>query len=343
MHNVVTGSSAILHRWAGAVRSGWRGRPSGSALRLALVLAALAMCVLWAYWPTLVAVSERWSDDPQYSHGFLVPVFALVILWSRREMRPRTWPRSSWWGLPLLLLAGLMRFIAAYFYFAPLDGLALLPALLGVCLLTAGWPALRWCWPALAFLSFMLPLPYQVEITLAQPLRGLATAASTYVLQTLGFPAFAEGNVILLGEFRLGVIDACSGLGMLFTFFALATAVAVVIQRPLFDRLVIVASAVPIALVVNIARITLTSMVHVWLGEAIGKLLMHDLAGWLMMPMALGLVWLELWFLSRLLLEPGPAAPMPLTLDSLALPAPYPKRERQSVPLPPLPQPSRHR
>jgi exosortase len=281
----------------------------------------------WAYWPTFGDMWDRWSTDPQYSHGFLVPVFALAVLWSRREQRPRHWfagPTDKMhlvcasqlaWGLALVGLAVLLRFVSAYFYYLALDGLSLLPLLAGICLLVFGWPTLRWAWPSIAFLGFMLPLPYQVEMALAQPLRRIATVASTYCLQTMGFPALAEGNVIVIDEVRLEVINACNGLGMLFTFFALSTAAAVIIDRPLLDKLMVVASAIPIALVVNIVRITITGVAHLTLGAEIGRALMHDFAGWLMMPMALGLVWLELWFLSRLLVEEAPLAPVPLSLS----------------------------
>src|SRR5262249_8377614 len=139
----------------------------------------------------------------------------------------------------------------------------------------------------------------QVETALAHPLRRLATVASTYCLQTLGFPALAEGNVIVIGALKLGVIDACNGLGMLVTFFALSTAAALIAARPLLDRLVIVASAIPIALVANVVRITGTAVVYETLGSDVGELLKHDLAGWLMMPLALGLLWLELKVLAK--------------------------------------------
>jgi exosortase len=136
----------------------------------------------------------------------------------------------------------------------------------------------------------------------------VGTEASTYLLQTCGYPAVAEGNIIYMDEVKLGVIDACSGLGMLMTFFALSTAVALVIERRRSDKLAIIASAIPIALIANIARITASGMVYWTWGEDAGSFL-HDWAGWLMMPLALALLWLELRFLDRLLTEgpvPGP-------------------------------------
>jgi exosortase len=271
-----------------------------SRLLLSLSIAALGASVLWASWPTLGALMQRWSSDPQYSHGYVVPVLALLVLWHRRAQFPTILQQPSWWGIALLLLAGGLRLGSAFFLFNWLDAVSLLPALAGSCLLLGGWPLLRWAWPAVAFLIFMVPLPFQAEISLAQPLQSLATTASTFALQTLGFPAVADGNMILIDDTRLGVSEACSGLSMLMTFFALSTAVALVIRRPLLDRILIIFSAIPIGVLVNIARITVTGILYRTVGLEIGKVVFHDLAGWLMMPLALGLLSLELQLLSRL-------------------------------------------
>jgi exosortase len=317
-----------------------RARPG----RAPLVLAGLGLCLLWAYWPTLQATADRWVHDAHYSHGFLVPVFALVVLWSRRRLFPAGPVRGSWWGALWLLAALALRLTAAFLFVEPLDGLSLLPALAGVCLLLGGRPALRWAWPAIAFLGFMLPLPFQIDTALTYPLRRLATVASTYVLQTLGYPAFAEGNVIALDDFRLGVVDACNGLGMLMTFFALATAVALLIERPLADRLVLVASAVPIALLANVTRITATALAYEAWGEGAAGALTHQVAGWLMMPLALILLWLELRFLDRLLPPAEAAAPVALRLPGAVAPprhaglgGPALASSSDSPPTPPVP------
>jgi exosortase len=273
----------------------------------------LALGLAWAYWPTLCTLEDRWSRDPQYSHGFLVPVFALVVLWRWRDRCPIHILSPCWGGLSLLLVSAALRLTAAHLYLEPLEALSLVPAVAGLVWAAFGWPMLRWAWPAVAFLGFMLPLPFQVEGLLAQPLRGLATTASTYTLQTLGYPALSEGNHILLGDVRLGVADACSGLGMLMTFFALATAAVLILQPRWPERVLIIASAVPIALVANVARITLTGTVHVASGADAGRFV-HNHAGWLMMPLALALLWLELRYLGWLLPEPEPPQPLALNL-----------------------------
>ena len=196
------------------------------------------------------------------------------------------------------------------------------------------YQGLRWAGPAIAFLVFMIPWPYRLEVALAHPLQRVATLASTYALQTLGYPAIAEGNHILIDEIRLGVADACSGLGMLMTFFALATAVTLILQPRWLDRVVIVASAIPIALIANVARITLTGVVHVGIGAAAGQFV-HDHAGWMMMPLALALLWLELRFLRRLLVEQESQRPLALGLPfAKTLLTPPQPRKPGSQPLP---------
>jgi exosortase len=268
-------------------------------IALAVAVAGLA----WAYWTTLEEMAQRWSSDPQYSHGYLVPAFALLLLWLRRDMVRDVKLRPAWSGLLILAMAAVVRLGGAFYHFIWLDEIALLPLVAGLLLLAGGWAAWRWAWPAVLFLGFMVPLPYRLGVAMADPLRRMAAAGSTFLLQTLGRPALAEGNVILLNDIKLDVVDACSGLRMLMIFFALATAVAFVMQRPLWEKLLVVASAAPIAVLVNIIRIAATGLVHEAAGQATAKTLFHDLAGWLMMPVALALLAAELWVLKRLWIE----------------------------------------
>jgi exosortase len=259
-------------------------------------------------------VVRKWAQDPQYSHGYLVPAFSLYLLWWRRDRLQGTRLEPRWWGVGLLGVGFALRLAGAYFYFAWFEAVSLLPMLAGTALLLGGYPALRWAAPAVGFLVFMIPLPFRLETGLAQPLQQIATQASTYTLQTLGFPALAEGNVILVDKARIGVVEACSGLGMLLLFFALATALVIRVERPWYERLVIVASAAPVAVAANVVRITVTAFLHLTVGGRWADLVFHDLAGWLMMPLALGMLWAELRILSRLLVERPAPAPLAVPL-----------------------------
>ena len=270
------------------------------------LLLVATLCLIWAWWTTLTDMAGRWAHDPQYSHGYLVPLFAVILLGLRRELMPKTWS-PSWWGAPLLFTGIGLRLLGNYYFSQWLDAISLLPTLAGLWLMLGGRQTLRWAWPAIAFLVFMVPLPYRLSGELAGPLQRLATLVSTFFLQTLGVPAIAEGNVILLSEVEIGVVEACSGLRMLVIFFALSTAVALLLKRPMWERLLVVFSAIPIALASNILRITSTGLLHELVSSEVANIVFHDLAGWLMMPLALGMLGVELKLLSHLFIEPATA------------------------------------
>jgi exosortase len=205
-----------------------------------------------------------------------------------------------------------LRLGGAYFHLAWLDAIALLPSLAGLCLLLCGWRVLRIAWPAIAFLFFMIPLPHRLATSLSGPLQTIAAEASAFLLQVLGRPAIADGNVVRLNEIDLNVVEACSGLRMLMVFFALSTACALLIRKPLWEKLVVCASAVPIALAANILRITATGLLREGdLGAAADRLV-HDASGWLMMPLALLFLLAEMKLLNHLLIAP------PQTLETHA-------------------------
>ena len=297
--------------------------PNRPAREVYLMAAALLVVLFATHWTTLARMIDRWTHDPQYSHGFVVPLFALVVLWSRRDMLTNVTWKPAWLGLGLLAIGVALRFIAVQSDIEPLDGLSLLPTAFGLVLLVGGWSVLGWSWPALAFLAFMLPLPFSIESSLALPLRRVATEMSTYALQTLGCPASADGNIIYIDDIRLGVEEACSGLGMLMTFFALATALAMIVNAPLHDRLILIVSAIPIAILANVIRITATGLAYHLSGKdsPLAHLIYHDLAGWLMMPMALGMLWLELKFLANVLVEAPEEASIKVSALVLLRPA----------------------
>jgi exosortase/archaeosortase family protein len=160
-------------------------------------------------------------------------------------------------------------------------------------------------------------------------------------MQTVGLPAVAEGNTIHLSQGPIGVVEACNGLGMMLTLFALATAVAIVVKRPWLDKAVILLSAAPMAVIVNVLRITATAAAQELVSPEAGQAI-HDFAGWLMMPLALVLLWLELRLLSRILVEPARREAAAATLASpIGAPTPVPppadvkRKGRRTVPAPP--------
>jgi exosortase len=277
-------------------------------LVVGLVVGTLA--VVWAYWTTLGDAAEAWAHKPQYSHGYIVPLFAGLLLWMRRKQLNQATAAPSWWGLPILLAGIALHLYGARYSYEWFEAIAFLPCLAGVWVCVGGWSVARWAWPAILFLFFMIPLAGRVDVAAAGPLQRFATVASCYALQTLGLPAVPEGNVILLNDVRLGIVEACSGLRMLVVFFALSTAVALIIKRPLWERLVILGSAIPIALFSNIVRITATGVLHVTVGSEFANTFFHDVGGWLMMPLALVLLGVELKILAKMLRDTSVAGPI---------------------------------
>jgi exosortase len=285
-----------------------RARPPGVYL-----LGGLLLSLLWVYWPSFTEMADTWGTKSQYSHGYLVPVFSLYLLWRRRDLF--SWEAPSSWGLPVLIAGLGLRLVGTYIYFDWLAAVSLLVCLAGTCLLVAGRPALRYAWPAIAFLLFMIPLPHRFEASLSQPLQRVGTIVSTYTLQTLGLVAYAEGNVIVLGDVRIGVVEACSGLNMLVSFFALCTAAVLIIERPPLERGLIFFSAIPIAIAANIIRIIVTALLHKIAGRELADLVFHDLAGYLMPLLGLAMVWIELRLLGWVLV-PGRASGQGSASDS---------------------------
>ena len=295
--------------------------PIGDTLRSARLLSGLGVLFAWSYWPTLTGLAGLWNSDPTYSHGFLVPFVAAALIWHRRALPVKSESSRPRIGVLLIMSGIALRLVGARFYFEWLEWLSILPSLAGICSLCGGCLTWQRAWPGLAFLIFLLPLPYRLEVALAEPLRSVATSASTYLLQTLGFPAVAEGNVIVVGDVRLGVAEACSGLRMLVAFFATSAAVAGFVQRPAWERSLIVLSAVPIAVICNVARVTVTAALYETIGAEWAHRVFHDLAGWLMMPLALGLLGIERWMLSRLLIAPPERDVVPVGNGRLAMSA----------------------
>ena len=277
------------------------------------VPAVLLLILLYSFANSLSALwLEHWNN-PRYSHGYLVPVFAAILLWLRwhggivgslRDIAPS----ARWSGAGLIGAGVVLRLIAARIGMEVPDMIAFVPCLAGVVLMTGGWTVFKWAGPVVAFLIFMFPLPWRVSEALLVPLQKVATICSTYLLQTMGYGAFREGNVINIAGVPLEVVDACSGLRMVTVFLALCGAVAMILERPMWERIFILASAVPLALAVNVLRITATGMAYYHIGGEWIEHVFHDNAGYVMMPLAMALLYLEIVLLNKLLVEP-PALP----------------------------------
>ncbi|MFW6171509.1 MAG: exosortase/archaeosortase family protein [Planctomycetota bacterium] len=276
----------------------------------ALIAGGVAIVAIFSvvYWSSFRMLLSAW-EQPDYSHGYLIPFFSLFLLWFRRDLAPRGEWTGSWWGAVLIALSGVLYVAAGMMGFNLIIAFSIIPCVAGIVLMLGGWPMMRWCWPSVVFLCFMIPLPMALETMARVPLQRLATLASTYLLQTLSLPAVARGNVIQLSEYPINVAEACSGLRMLMTSVALTCGLAFVLDRPIWERLFVLASAIPIALGVNVIRVAVTGLCHELFGVEVAEKVFHDVAGYIMPALAVLMLWLEIEILRRLTIDPeeGPS------------------------------------
>lgn len=280
--------------------SGPGARPWKPGLNDVLIAGVLAASLYVAYAPSFRFLVDQWSRDPNYSYGFFVIPIAAMIFWSRRELLVGSRIGLRWWPLlflPLLMVVAVRH--PLYEWNEQFLETATVPFVAAALVLAVGgWSLMRVAYPSLIFLLFMIPLPTSVNQWLARPLQNLATIGSVSLLQLFGMPVMSEGNVIIIGATPLEVARACNGLSMLLSFVTLIAAVVILVERPAWERFILMLSAVPIALVSNIIRITVTAVCYHSFGPELGEKYAHDYAGWMMMPLALVLAWLELCLMS---------------------------------------------
>jgi exosortase len=277
---------------------GWHG---GTGL-LAKVVVGTAV-LGWSYAPNFRELAQRWAQDPDYSHGYLVIPVALAILWRRHATATAARSAPSWWGWLVVIAALAARVILYEKGKNWLETFTMLPVIAGLVIALGGWSLLARAWPAIAYLGFMFPLPPGLNTWLSHPLQRLATQGSCALLRLTGLWVIAEGNVIDMGDSRLEVATACNGLSMLMCLAATVAAMVLLVSMSRWRRFLLLASIIPIALLSNILRITATGWCYHLLGAGKGADFAHDAAGWLMMPTALLLVGLEMALLSCFFVE----------------------------------------
>lgn len=250
-------------------------------------LIGLVALGVWSYWPTLTRTVEVWASNPDYSHGFLVPLLAGVLLWLRREEAPKA-PRRRVDTRGLLALAGVMaiRALAGRFYLPELDAFTIPLWIASVVWLAAGLRTLKWATPALVLLAFAAPLPASVETSMGGALRTASAELSGSLLRAIGQPAITEGSIVLLGDQAFDVERACSGFRMFYGVLALAVATAALLRAPAWKATLLIVSAFPIALGANVVRIVLTGIFQRTLSGETAHQLIHDYAALLVLPLA---------------------------------------------------------
>lgn len=270
------------------------------------ILFALGVCVV-VYWDSFSWMAQTWLTDSDYSHGFFVAPFA-VYVWSMRKQslaalrsEKGDWSRSIALGIGLMAAALLFRAIFRYVRMETPEALTLLMFVLGGLVLYFGAKSVPVVFSGVLFLVFMVPLPGSLASQLSGVLQNVATQVSTFAFQTIGIPAFAQGNVISLTTGQIGVAEACSGIRMLYSFFALTFGACLIMERTLLEKVVISALAPILAVAANCLRIIATGIAFEYGDPKSAEHFFHDVAGWFMMPVGFALLLGVLAILDRVL------------------------------------------
>jgi len=265
-----------------------------------VAVALLAGLVGWLYRPVLVALVRQWWDEPDYSHGFLIPLIAAYLVWER-------WPRlRSQPATPALAGLGVLVGGVGLFVLANMAAelfvmrASLLIVLVGLILYLRGRAHLGVLAFPLVFLLLMIPPPAIVFNAITFPLQLFAAGAATASLQLLDVPVLREGNIITLANTKLEVVEACSGVRSLLALVALATTFAYFTQAGVWRRALLVVSAVPIAIAANATRVAGTGLLAHFFGEEIAQGFFHSFSGLLVFGAAFVLLCLEGFVLNRL-------------------------------------------
>ncbi len=272
--------------------------------------AAILAAMLWSYWPTFVDLYGIWRRNDEYSAGLLVPLLAAYIIWSwRRDLERVPIRPAVVAGIAVFVMAQLIRGLGLFLMFRSAERLSIILSVVAITLLLLGWAYLRKLAPAWLFLCLMLPWPNRVQAALALPLQRWATTSAVFCLELVGYEVVRDGNIITIGDTTVAVAEACNGLRMITAFIVISALVVLLVRRPWWEKLLVLLSSLPIALLCNTLRLTVTAVAFMYFkGEHVEQAF-HDFGGYAMMPLALAMVVGELWFLRRLTTPPPVVSP----------------------------------
>lgn len=272
----------------------------GSDLRLRLtVFIGLVAIVLISYHRILLELWGVWLNDPDAGHGVLVPWLALYLAWQRRKQLTLNLARPSWVGLLVLLFALVPHAVGTWWGMPYLDRLSVIISIWGAAIVAFGFRAALRVTVPIAFLIFALPLPGRFQTMLAGPLQSLAARATDYLLIASGVPATRAGNIIVVHDYQIAVAEACNGLRMLLAYVMICTFFAMAIRNIWWERLLMVIAAIPVALAANVIRIYATALMVIFVNEEAAGDFFHDIAGYVMMPVAVIMLLVWLWIIRK--------------------------------------------
>ncbi len=255
-----------------------------------VTVAIIAVAVGWLYDDVLVHLVSDWSADPNNSHGFLVPVISLYLVWERWDAVRRVPVRPSWLGAGVMVL-GVLALTAGHIgaeLFVQRASLILV--IIGLVWFNLGFTQIRLLAFPILFLALAIPLPAILLNAISFPLQLFAAKVAEAVLYGLSIPVFREGNIIHLAHTSLEVAEACSGIRSLVSLIALSIIFAYVFQRHWAARLVLAVSAIPIAVLTNAGRVAGTGILAQIFGEQAAQGFYHTFSGWLVFVAAVAVL-----------------------------------------------------
>ena len=278
-------------------------------VKIVPVVLVLVAVSAWAYWPTMVGLYKEWQSNEDYSAGQLVPLVALFLVWVERKNLRKCSLRPCWWGgIALLILAQAARTYGLLFMFESAERYALVLTTVGLVLMVAGWQILRSVSWIMLILFLMVPIPGRIHNLISGPLQRMATNGSVFLLEAFGVRVGQQGNVVTMnGTTPLAVAEACSGLRMLTAFIIVAAFIAYMVKRSRGKKAVLLLSSIPVAVICNIVRIFLTALLMLFVSAEFAEKFFHDFAGYVMMPVAVMLIFGELWVMDKLIETEGRA------------------------------------
>ena len=239
-----------------------------------------------AYFPVLRHMVEQWSNDENVSHGFFVPAVALYIAWQRRDSILAIERRPAWWGLAIMAWGALQGYVGVLGAELFLQRTSFLITLVGLLLVVGGTQLVRVLAFPLLLLPFMIPIPAIVYNQITFPLQLFASQVAETALGWIGIPVLRDGNILELASQRLSVAEACSGIRSLLSLSFLSLVYAYFFDTRIWMRWVLLLATVPIAILANSGRVTLTGIMSE-VNPDLARGFFHSLEGWLIFLIAL--------------------------------------------------------
>ena len=252
-------------------------------------IAWFGILVCACYAPVLAALFRQYSYDEDMGHGFFVPVIAAYIVWQKRADLLAIKPQADWRGLVLVGYSAVQMMLGVLGADLFTARTAMVLTLIGVVWTLCGGQLLRKMAFPLFLLFFMVPIPGVVYNQITFPLQILASRLATGALTVLGVPVFREGNILDLPNQRLSVVEACSGIRSLLSLTFLSLVYGYFFEKRRWVRAVLFVATIPIAIVANGSRVTLTGLISQWKPE-LAEGFFHESTGWVIFMIALAIL-----------------------------------------------------